>query len=142
MISPNRPPFIGWLLRGSAMGFTCPSAAKLIPAARTGIRIWFCGGFRLFRIDPFQRVDAAVVGQFDCLHDCHPSRHLYLRGANARSELATKEVTDSDSEVGRVGFKRKMTSVVEVDLGVGIITLERLGTRWQEKRVVFAPNGQ
>lgn len=54
----------------------------------------------------------------------------------------TKKATNSDSDLGRVGFKSKMASVVEVDLGSGIIALERFGTWGQEKRVVFAPNGQ
>jgi len=56
--------------------------------------------------------------------------------------LVVEEFADRRGNLLDMGFQGKVTGIEEADLGVGNVPPEGLGARWQEERVVLAPNRQ
>src|SRR5881628_142350 len=57
-------------------------------------------------------------------------------------DLACEEVADYCRDLLRMSLKRKVTSVEEMDFGIGNIPPEGLSTTRQEKRIIPSPHRQ
>src|SRR5476649_3086442 len=53
-----------------------------------------------------------------------------------------KEFTDCRGDLLRMRFQREVTGIVEANIGVGDVPLERLCARRKEERIVLSPHRQ
>src|SRR5215472_795790 len=60
----------------------------------------------------------------------------------AVAQFAGEEVADDERDLWSLAFEREMTRFKQMNLGIRIVLLERLGTDGQEKWVVPAPHRQ
>src|SRR5262249_33540085 len=57
-------------------------------------------------------------------------------------QFAGEKVANNECNLRSLAFRREMTRVKQMHLGIRNVLLERLGASGQEKRIVLAPYGQ
>ena len=80
------------------------------------------------------------MDQYDC---CALRRRIHvgtlLLASNGRQAVRVEERSHRSGDVHDVGLGRKMSCIQELDVCVGEVVPERLGSRGDEEGIAFAP---